>query len=239
MVSESKPVRLSPADEAAVHAAIAALEIAEGVVPAGAFTALQDPALRRAVTDRLAGCGRALIRIEARGTRGYVSGYDDQVANELADGGVGVLSTLDRAVLTLVLLRTVAIPRAQGRHESVGWLIDDGGVGIDDLAQNRHLTKTQITSSIRRLRSLGLIRPGHRSRILPGPAFLRLTEHRSTQLWEDMVLLCRPDGLLAQALRRRRAERRSGRPADNAALSSRHETPGLNDSEADLAKEIP
>jgi hypothetical protein len=231
-------VRLSPADEAAVHAAIAALEIAEGVVPGEAFTALQDPALRRAVTDRLAGCGRTLIPIETRGTQGYVSGYDDQVANELADEGVGVLSPLDRAVLALVLLRTVAIPRAHGRHDSVGWLVNDGGVGIDDLAQNRHLTKTQITSSIRRLRSLGLIRPGHRSRILPGPALLRLTEHRSTQLWEDMVLLCRPDGLLAQALLRRRVERGSGRPAESAAISPRHGTPCLSDSEADLAKEV-
>jgi hypothetical protein len=236
VVSESQLVRLSPADEAAVHAAIAALEIAEGVVPAEAFTALQDPALRRAVTDRLAGCGRTLIPIEARGTRGYVSGYDDQTADELVDDGVGVLSPLDRAVLTLVLLRTVAIPRANGRRESVGWLVDDGGVGIDDLAQNRHLTKTQITSSIRRLRSLGLIRPGHRSRILPGPAFLRLTEHRSTQLWEDMVLLCRPDGLLAQALLRRRAERRDGQPIESGAISTRYRTPDLSYPEADLAK---
>jgi hypothetical protein len=213
LVNEIRPVRLSPIDEAAVQAAAVALEIAEGIVPTDAFPVLRDPALRHAVADRLAGCGRTLLPVEARGVRGYVSGYDDEVADELAESGIGILPALDRAVLTLVLLRTVAVPRANGRHKATGWTVDDGGVGIDDLAQNRHLTKTQINSSIRRLRSLGLIRPGHRSRILPGPAFLRLTEHRSTQLWEDLVLLCHPDGLLAQAVRRRRAQRSSDRLA--------------------------
>jgi hypothetical protein len=53
--------QLAVEDEAAVRDAIAALEVAEGVVPAVAFPALQDPALRLAVTQRLGACGRVLI----------------------------------------------------------------------------------------------------------------------------------------------------------------------------------
>src|SRR5690242_16721920 len=99
---------LSPDEEAAVRDAIGALETAEGIVPVAAFPALREPALRRVVGERLAACGRMLISTE----EGWVSGYDDHAADALAAQGIGVLSPADRAVLALVLLRTVAIPRA-------------------------------------------------------------------------------------------------------------------------------
>jgi hypothetical protein len=51
-----------------------------------------------------------------------------------------------------------------------------------------------------------------------------------------MVLLCRPDGLLAQALLRRRTERHDGQPTESGAISSRYRTPDLSYPEADLAK---
>lgn len=53
--------------------------------------ALQDPALRSAVTRRLGACGRVLISVDP----GWVNGYDDEVADTLGGLGVGVLSPTD------------------------------------------------------------------------------------------------------------------------------------------------
>jgi len=55
-----------------------------------------------------------------------VSGYDDEVADTLAGLDVGVLSPTDRTVLALVLLRTVAIPRARGELSGNAWVTPDG-----------------------------------------------------------------------------------------------------------------
>ncbi len=136
--------QLAVEDEAAVRDAIAALEVAEGVVPAAAFPALQDPALRSAVTHRLGACGRVLISVGP----GWVSGYDDEVADTLGELGIGLLSPTDRAVLALVLLRTVAIPRARGELSGNAWVTPDGArpTTVAELNHNRHLTKRQKLS---------------------------------------------------------------------------------------------
>jgi hypothetical protein len=206
--------RLAAEDEAAVQDAIAALEIAEGVVPATAFPALQDPALRSAVAQRLAACGRALISVGP----GWVSGYDDAAANTLARFGVGVLSPVDRAVLALVLVRTVAIPRARGELSGSAWVTPDGArpTTVAELNHNRHLTKKQITESLRNLRTLGLLRPGHRSGIMPGPAFYRLSQQRAAWLWEDLLMLAAPDSSYARVLRARRATHTAARSDEEA-----------------------
>lgn len=194
---------LAADEEAAVQDAVGALEIAEGIVPTEAFVALSEPALRRAVGERLAACGRVLLPVG----EGWVSGYDDAVADELVARGYGTLSAVDRAVLALVLLRTVAIPRARGEVSGEAWVVEHGArpTSIEELAQNRHLTKAQITTSVRRLRTLGLLRPGHRADLVPGPALQRLTRQRTTWLWEDLLLIAAPDSPYAQVLRARRA----------------------------------
>jgi hypothetical protein len=207
--------QLAVEDEAAVLDAIAALEVAEGVVPAAAFPALQDPALRSAVTQRLGACGRVMISAGP----GWVSGYDDEVADTLADLDVGVLSPTDRAVLALVLLRTVAIPRARGELSGNAWVTPDGArpTTVAELNHNRHLTKKQITESLRNLRTLGLLRPGHRSGIVPGPALYRLSRQRAAWLWEDLLMLAAPDSSYARVLHARRASHAAGRADGKAA----------------------
>src|SRR5258707_9981612 len=206
--------QLAVEDEAAVRDAIAALEVAEGVVPAAAFPALQDPALRSAVTHRLGACGRVLISVGA----GWVSGYDDEVADTLGELGIGLLSPTDRAVLALVLLRTVAIPRARGELSGNAWVTPDGArpTTVAELNHNRHHTKRQITESLRTVRTLGLLKPGHRSGIVPGPALYRLSGQRAAWLWEDLLMLAAPESSYARVLRARRAsprqDMRTGRP---------------------------
>ncbi|WP_210584183.1 hypothetical protein [Streptomyces sp. GESEQ-35] len=98
---------LSDVDED-VQSALAALETADGLVPGEAFPALQTDALRAVAVRSLAGHGRVLLVREHHGISGFTSGYDDTVGERLAAEGIGVLPPLDRAVLVLVLLRTVA-----------------------------------------------------------------------------------------------------------------------------------
>lgn len=197
--------RLSSLNEALrveVLAAAAAVDIADAPVPSTSFRALTDPALRAAVDDALAAAGRCLVTHQA----GWISGYRDDIADQLIEQGLGVLEPKDRAVLALVLLHTVAIPRARGRVDSDDWIAAEPTT-FEELERNRHLSASDIRRALRRLRLLGVLRHGHRSAIAPGPQFLRLTHERNARLWEELVLLCRPEGMLAQVIRRRRAQR--------------------------------
>lgn len=193
---------LSEATRVEVLAAAAAVDVADAPVPSQAFRALADPALRAAVEDALSAAGRCLVQHD----NGWVSGYRDDIVDRLVEEGLGVLKPKDRAVLALVLLHTVAIPRARGRIESEDWTLSEPTT-VEELERNRHLNASDIRRSLRRLRTLGVLRYGHRSAIAPGPQILRLTHERNARLWEELVLLCRPEGMLAQVIRRRRAER--------------------------------
>lgn len=193
---------LSESTRVEVLAATAALEIADAPVPTPAFGALADPALRAAVEEALAAAGRCLVRHDS----GWTSGYRDDIADRLIEQGLGVLKEKDAAVLVLVLLHTVAIPRARGRIVSEDWTVSEP-TSVEELERSRELKASDIRRSLRRLRTLGVLRYGHRSAVAPGPQFLRLTQQRNARLWEEMVLLCRPDGMLANVLRRRRSER--------------------------------
>ncbi|WP_258053748.1 hypothetical protein [Streptomyces sp. Ru72] len=197
---------LSDHDEAQVQAAVAAVETTDGLVPREAFPALQSDALRAVVARRLAALGRVLLIREYHGTKGFTSGYDDSVAERLAAEGIGVLPPMDRAVLVLVLLRTVAAPRARGVHGSASWLTDVPGTSIEELYANPHFTYEQLRPAVRRLKARRLLREGYHRTLLPGPALLRLTDAQSARLWEDLVLVTRPDSMYARAIRRRREE---------------------------------
>lgn len=185
----------------AVLAAIAAVEAADAPVDAGRFEGLRDPGLRAQVSAALGGCGRALI--ECNG--GWLSAYDDGVADALVDEGVGFLSDKDRAVLALVLLYTVAIPRARGRIDGADWTRSEPTT-VEQLQKHRHLTRRDILLSLRKLRSLGILRPGLRGAIAPGPQFLRLSQVRTRRIWDELVIVAQPDSMLAQVIRRRRAQ---------------------------------
>jgi hypothetical protein len=185
-----------------VLAAANAVDVADEPVPAQAFRALADPALRLVVEEALGALGRCLIAHDS----GWLSGYRDDIADRLIEEGLVVLDPKDRAVLALVLLHSVAIPRARGRIDSEDWTVSVPTT-VEELERNRHLNATEIRRALRRLRTLGVLRYGHRSAIAPGPQFLRLTQERNARLWEELVLLCRPEGMLAQVIRRRRAER--------------------------------
>lgn len=194
--------RLAPTAREAVTAAITAVETSDEPINPEQHQALYDPALKSVVADELDRVGRVLLEVDG----GYTSGYADDVADELHEASLGQLCEQDRAVLTLVVLHSVAIPRARGKTDGQDW---SGAVDFDanKLSQqwsNPHLTAKAINESLRRLRDAGILKRGHRATPVPGPQFLRFTPARNSLLWENLVLLAAPDSMLADVIRRRR-----------------------------------
>jgi DNA-binding transcriptional ArsR family regulator len=191
-----------PPSEHLAHTLIAALETARGPLARSDLTPLADPAIRAQAAHALAGCGRQLL---CTPEGNWITGYPDPVAQALIAEGSGVPSRAERAVLALVLLHTVAIPRARGHHRHARWANTSHPVTADELALNRAITKTTIRHALRKLRTAGLVAEAAPGRYIPGPALERLTAHRAEALWEDLILIGRPDGHLAAAIRQRRA----------------------------------
>lgn len=207
----SAPVlaELSPARQSDVLAALTAVETAIDPVPKMALRALVDEGLRATLTAVLAEAGRVLVETRA----GFLSGYDDTIAERLAAEGLGVLPEDDRAVLALVLVHTVAIPRARGDLPATD---DWTGIPVprERLHDSRQISGIRIDAALRRLQDAGILRPGGRPSIVPGPQFARLTPDASRRLFEELVLLAEPGGALADSIRRRRAVRTTALPAD-------------------------
>jgi hypothetical protein len=194
-------IDLPAARQADVLAALAAVETADAPVSPVGFRALADPTLRATLGRCLAEQGRVLIKLGDR----WLSGYADGIAARLAAEGIGVLPPDDRAVLTLVLLHAVAIPRAAGRIEGASWL-DAEPVTTAELTRSK-IPNARISAAVQRLRDAGILRYGAKRRILPGPQLARLTPAASAALWEELVLLAQPRGVMADVIRRRREAR--------------------------------
>ena len=183
-----------------VIATFAALEEAAAPLHPAMFPVLGDPASRQELQQLCQAAGRTLTEVAG----GWLTGYDDSIADRLAADGIGVLRVQDRAVLALVLIHTSIVPRAQGRLETDDWCHHaTEGVRVQDLALNRHITKVALQDSLRRLDAAGIINRSPRRGIVPGPQMRRLTRDRNERIWAHLTLAARPHGLLATALRRR------------------------------------
>ncbi|MGI5487057.1 hypothetical protein [Microtetraspora malaysiensis] len=206
---------LSPYDErrrAELVAAFMAVEHAAEPVHEARFAALRDPALRRTLAEMLARRGRTLI--QRRDT--WTSGHDDDVAARMASapgadaGRRPGLSEGERAVLTLVLVHSVAIPRADGLLSEDTWL-SPYPVAVEELRRRTLLPIGELESALRTLRQAGLLTqvkavseeaPGG---YVPGPQFHRLTAAARRRLQEELILAAGPQTPLATAIRARRA----------------------------------
>jgi hypothetical protein len=185
--------------QADVLAALCALETDSKPVPATSYRALAEPALREIVKEMLADAGRVLVETGA----GYTSGYDDGIADRLAEEGIGVLPLDDRAVLTLVLLLSVAIPRAEGKlAPEAPWTL--GRPIPRERLQGMKVPKGIVKAALKRMQDAGITR-NVGDGVRPGPQFDRLTPVMSTMIFEELLLLADPQGPLADAIRRRRA----------------------------------
>lgn len=183
---------------------VAELEDGDAPLPAS-VAALADPVLHGHVEAVLRAHGRCLVDLG----NAWTSGYADEVADELVQSGHAYLTEVDRAVLALVYLHAIVIPRSEGVREQNLPV----PVGVEALASNRdrRLSKETIKPALTRLREADIIRAQHElgvnqrgrpSTYVPGPQFQRLTPLRHRCVWEQTVLTADPDGPLAVRLRR-------------------------------------
>jgi GNAT superfamily N-acetyltransferase len=182
--------------------AIAVLRASGEPVAAAGVRALVDPRLRELLEAMLAREGRVLLEVQGNV---YAIGYADEIAAALVVRGIGILEPIDRAVLCLALLHTVAIPRARSRGSADDSWHEGERVPIGQMIaqyRGRGLTKETIEHAIGRLKHLGLLRMGHD--VYPGPVLLRLTPRRRAELWEDLLLICAPTSSRAQHIREQR-----------------------------------
>lgn len=191
---------LSAARQAQVGAAVIALERAERPLPPTSLPALAEASLRQVVEEVLAAAGRVLVS----STDGFISGYDDGIAERLAQEGFGLLEPIDRAILAFVLLLSVAAPRAAGElPPEASWTT--GQPVPRSRFKGSALQGVDTESAIRRLRDAGLLRTVPGKGFVLGYQFHRLTKNASTHLFEELVLLVEPSGSLAESIKRRRA----------------------------------
>ncbi|WP_246266790.1 hypothetical protein [Nonomuraea typhae] len=178
------------------------LEHAAEPVPEARFMALRDPAMRRTLGEMLARRGRTLIQQHER----WISGYGDATAAEAAAGGG--LGESERAVLTLVLVHSVAIPRAEGALPEDTWL-SPYPTPVDELRRHTQLPIGELEAALRTLRHAGLlgqVKAGEEAGgYVPGPQFHRLTPVARRRLQEELILAAGPHTPLAAAVRARRS----------------------------------
>src|SRR5450631_2942546 len=101
-----------------VLAAFAALEHGSAAVHEANALALRDATLRSSLHGLLHELGRTLV---PAGPHLWTTGYRDDVAAELTADGWHPLPVIDRAVLVLILIHSVAIPRSQGTLDRDSW----------------------------------------------------------------------------------------------------------------------
>lgn len=178
-------------------AAFVAVETAAEPVHEARFAALRDPALRRALTEMLARRGRVLLQR----ADSWISGYTDAYR-------VTPLPEAERAVLALVLVHTVAIPRAEGLLGEDTWL-SPHPVATEELRRRTLLPIGELEAALRALRQAGLIAQQKTSEegaggYVPGPQFHRLTRAARARLQEELILAAGPQTPLAVAIRDKR-----------------------------------
>jgi DNA-binding transcriptional ArsR family regulator len=191
-----------------VLAAFAALEHASAPVHEAQALALRDATLRSSLGRLLHELGRTLVLV---GPHLWTTGYRDDVVAELTAQGWNPLPVMDRAVLVLILIHSVAIPRSQGSLDRDGWA-STHPTPVEDLNRYSQLPRSEVRSSLARLRAAGLVQlvpergrgPGQGAAYLPGPQLQRLTPAVRRRLQEDLVLAAGPDTPLAAAIRARR-----------------------------------
>lgn len=188
---------LSAGRQDQVMAAVNAVESSARPLPAILFPALAEASLRHVVEEVLAASGRVLISSPL----GFISGYDDDMAQRLAEEGIGILGSTDRAVLAFVMIFSVAIPRAEGEFPAgAPWTA--GRPVPDVLFKDSMLQPVDVEPAIRRLRDASLLDRVPGKGLVLGEQFNRLTKQASTLLFEQLVLLAEPGGSLAESIKR-------------------------------------
>ena len=164
---------------------------------------------RRSLELLLHRVGRTLIPI---GGSRWTSGYRDDIVEALSADRWSALPLMDRAVLTLVLIHSVAIPRSRGGLDADTWT-STHPTSADEIFRYSRLPREEAHAALGRLRAAGLVQNERRKGggYVPGPQFWRLTPAARRRLQEELILAAGPDSPLAAAIRFRRTHQRGDR----------------------------
>ncbi|WP_329083656.1 helix-turn-helix domain-containing protein [Streptosporangium sp. NBC_01469] len=125
----------------------------------------------------------------------------------LTSGAGSALGESERAVLVLVLIHSVAIPRADGLLPADSWL-SPFPAQVDELRRHTRLPVGELDAALRVLRHAGLVtqvKAGEEAGgYVPGPQFHRLTPQARRRLQEELILAAGPHTPLAAAVRANR-----------------------------------
>ncbi|MFI5495872.1 hypothetical protein [Actinoplanes sp. NPDC051859] len=187
-----------------VEAAYALLEHSRDPIHRQELPAVQDPASRAGLDRLLRHTGRVLVQVD---DLHFTTGYDDTIAAELTAEGWQPLTAVERAVLVLVLVYSVAIARSEERLGQDAWTSTYPATEQDVLragkvppgAARAALSKLVAAGILRRIRG-GDADGGY----VPGPQLLRLTPAARARLQDQLILAAAPDHPLAAAIRERR-----------------------------------
>jgi hypothetical protein len=199
-----------------VLAAFAAVEHSPEPVPEVQLPALRDATMRRSLDALLGRVGRTLIQA---GEQAWTSAYRDDVAAELAEAGwhgaflagntTNGMPDIDRAVLVLVLIHSVAIPRSRGTLPGDAWTSGQPTM-LTELQDASRIQPTDMRGALQRLRAAGLVQlvpqragAGQSAAYLPGPQLHRLTPAARRRLQEELILAAAPSSPIAAAIRAR------------------------------------
>jgi hypothetical protein len=187
-----------------VEAAYALLENASGPVHRQFLPALQDATSRDRLQELLRRTGRTLVSVDGLH---FTSGFDDTVRAELTSVGWQPLTVADRAVLTLVLVHSVAIPRSEERISPDTW-DSPYPTTMQELQRDSKIPVGEVRAALGRLTACGLLRTvrggDQDGGYVPGPQLFRLTPAAREQLQDQLILAAAPEHPLAAAIRERR-----------------------------------
>jgi hypothetical protein len=188
-----------------VEAAYAMLEHSSEPVHRQYLPALEDASCRDCLEQLLRRTGRTLVAVD--GGLHWTSGFDDVVVSELNAAGWQPLAEIDRAVLTLVLVHSVAIPRSEEQLDADAWSSPHPTPAVEILRRSK-LAPTEAKLALTRLAAVGLIRTVRGGDTdggyVPGPQLLRLTPAARERLQDQLILAAAPNHPLASAIRDRR-----------------------------------
>ncbi|GAA3134328.1 hypothetical protein GCM10010466_26260 [Planomonospora alba] len=208
---------LGPFDErrrSELVAAFMAVEHAAEPVHEARFPALRDPVLRRVLAEMLRRRGRVLVSAG----QAWTSGYADDPGGPGGAAAGAPLGEAERAVLVLVLVHSVAIPRAEGLLPADSWL-SPFPAQTEELRRHTRLPIGELEAALRTLRHAGLVaqvKSGEEAGgYVPGPQFHRLTPAARRRLQEELILAAGPHTPLAAAVRARRSRGPLREPAED------------------------
>jgi hypothetical protein len=188
-------------DDSLVVETARALEAASSPLRPRDWYALADARLRAMVEARLQAIGRQLIEVSEQDGRpgGFLTGWSDVAAPVIAARRAG-LQVNDLAVLSIIYLHSHVLGTILGEQT----IPLDAQLAAHEGPDGRGIISAgDLEDCLQRLRSRELISRAKN----PDPALMRLSPSQHRRLDDNLLLLCRPNSLLARQIRQERERR--------------------------------